>query len=143
MSVNPPILGHQGTLRIYLNGQLTSILTITEFSVDLQSSMQQEYYVGNAIPEGWQSLPHFTGTIDMNVKDSTADTLMDAIVGAVQNGVGFPQVVLNLTENYADGTSSTYAYNDVQFKLSRRQRGGQEKVTKKFDFQAMSRFLIA
>jgi hypothetical protein len=143
MAVNSPILGHSGSLKIYVNGQLSGILTISEFNVDMQSAMNQVYYAGNAIPEGYQTLPHWTGNVELLVKDSIAEKLIDAIVGAVQSGVGFPQVVMNVTENYSDGTSSTYSYSDCQFKITRRQRGGQEHVTKRLEFQAMFRISIA
>lgn len=96
-------------------------------------------YVGQAVPEGDQAMEGWSGSIDLEVKDAEVDTFIDALTNNNLNGIGVSDYSFLTTENYGDGTTQSYVYFDVQWKMGRRQSGLNEKVTKRLEFQASGR----
>ena len=124
------------------DGKEVIIDTITNVSVNQDSSMSRSFYVGKAIGEGDQSIEGWSGSFDMEVKDDVAETFIDALINANLNGIGVSDYTFITTENYPNGTSASYVYFDCQFSLSKTQSGLNEKVTKTMNFQASGRVRI-
>lgn len=133
------IRGHQGQFKIFEDGALSRIVDITKVSVQMESEFKRTYYVGKPVGEGDQAITGWAGSIDLEVKDASVDDFIDALINNNLNGIGVSDYTFIVTENYPDGTSRSYAYYDVQFKMSREAGGLQEKITKKLDFQASGR----
>lgn len=133
------IRGHQGQFKIFENGALVNILHLTSVDVNQDSSFSRAMYVGSALPEGDQSIEGWSGTAELEVKDSEVDEFIDGLVNNNLNGIGVSDYTFITTENYGDGQTRSYVYYDVQWKMSRRQSGLTEKVTKRLEFQASGR----
>lgn len=136
------IRGHQGSFKVFQDGKETVFDTITRVSVNQDSSFSRSFYVGNPIGEGDQSIEGWSGQFEMEVKNAIADEFMDALITANLNGIGVSDYTFITTEKYPDGTRQSYVYYDVQFKLSKDQSGLNEKITKRYDFQASGRIKI-
>ena len=136
---NPSIRGHQGQFKIFENGQLSNIVDITNVDVSLDSSFIRTNYVGRALPEGDQAIEGWSGSISLEVKDAGVDDFIDALVTNNLNGIGKSDYSFLTTEQYCDGTSRSYVYFDVQWKMGRSQAGLNEKITKTMEFQASGR----
>lgn len=133
------IRGHQGQFRIYENGALVDIVSLTSVDVNQESSFSKAYYVGQAVPEGDQAIEGWSGSVEAHVKGPEIDRFIDALVNNNLNGIGVSDYTFLVTENYGDGQTASWVYFDVQFKMSRKQSGLNEKVTKRLEFQAMGR----
>jgi hypothetical protein len=133
------IRGHQGQFKLFENGALVNIVHLTSVDCNQDSSFQRTYYVGAAQPEGDQSIEGWSGSVECEVKDAEVDTFIDALVANNLNGIGVSDYTFMTTENYPDGSTRSYVYYDVQWKMSRRQSGLNEKVTKRLEFQASGR----
>lgn len=133
------IRGHAGQFKIFQDGALANIVDITKVSVAQDSSFSRSFYVGRPVPEGDQAIEGWSGSVDLEVKDASVDEFIDALVQNNLNGIGVSDYTFMTTENYADGTSKSYVYFDVQWKMSRENGGLNEKITKKLDFQASGR----
>ena len=136
---NPSIRGHQGQFKMFENGQLTNIVDITKVDVSLDSSFMRTNYVGRAISEGDQAIEGWSGSISLEVKDAAVDDFIDALVTNNLNGIGVSDYSFLTTEQYGDGTSRSYVYVDVQWKMGRSNGGLNEKITKTMEFQAAAR----
>lgn len=139
---NPSIRGHKGQFKIFENGQITNIVDITSVDVAQDSTFKRTMYVGRAIPEGDQSIEGWSGSIDLEVKDASVDEFIDGLITNNLNGIGVSAYTFLTTEEYGDGSTANYVYSDVQWKMSKKQSGLTEKITKKLDFQASSRIRI-
>ena len=136
------IRGHQGTFKIFQDGALQNIVNLTAVDVNLDSSFSRSFYVGSQVGEGDQSIEGWSGSVDAEVKDASIDEFIDALITNNLNGIGVSDYTFISTENYADGTTKSYVYFDVQWKMSKRQSGLNEKMTKKLDFQASGRLAL-
>lgn len=136
------IRGHQGSFKIFENGALVNILHLTSVDVNQDSTFQRSYYVGAAVPEGDQTIEGWSGSCELEVKDDEAELFIDALVNNNLNGIGVSDYTFIVNEFYPDGQGTSYVYYDVQWKLSRRQSGLNEKVTKRLEFQASGRTRI-
>lgn len=135
----PTIRGHQGIVKAFVDGEEQVIDSITRFSMNQDASPTRQFFVGNPYPEGDTSYEGWSGTIDLQVRNAVVDDLIDRIVDANHRGLAVPDVSILLTERYTDGTSATWAFFDVQLRMSRDQSGLQEKITKRLDVQASVR----
>jgi hypothetical protein len=133
------IRGHQGQFKVFENGELKKIVNIKKVSINQDSSFSRSNYVGQAIPEGDQSIEGWSGNLDMEVKDAEVDLFMDGLINNNLQGIGVSDYTFITTENYPDGRTQSYVYFDCQFKMSRENGGLNEKITKKLDFQASGR----
>jgi hypothetical protein len=133
------IRGHQGQFKIFKNGALVNIVNLTNVDINQDATFQRSYYVGQAEPEGDQAMEGWSGSCDAEVKDASVDTFIDALVTDNLNGIGVSDYSFVTTELYADGTSQSYVYYDVQWKMSRKGGGLQEKITKRLEFQCSGR----
>jgi hypothetical protein len=136
---NPSIRGHQGSISFFQDGALVALFNCTSFELNMDSAFMRSYYTGVAVPEGDQAIEGWSGNADFEVKDSSLDSFIDALITNNLNGIGVSDYSLVLTEDYPDGTTKSYVYSDVQFKLGRKQEGLQAKVTKRLDLQASTR----
>lgn len=136
------IRGHQGQFKIFENGALVNIVNVTSVDVAMDSTFSRAFYVGAAQGEGDQTVEGWSGSLEAEVKDAEVDTFIDALVNNNLNGIGVSDYQFMTTENYPDGTSRSYVYHDCQFKMSRRQSGLNEKVTKRLEFQAAGRVAL-
>lgn len=136
------IRGHKGSFKVIQDGREVVIDTVKNFSVNQDSTFSRAFYVGNAIGEGDQTVEGWSGSMDMEVKNAVIEEFIDALINNNLNGIGVSEYSLLLTEEYSDGTSSTYAYFDMQWKLSKTMGGLTEKMTKKLDFQASGRLPV-
>ncbi len=136
------IRGHQGQFKIFENGALTNIVDITGFEVNQDSDFVRTEFVGRSIPEGDQSIKGWSGSLDAEVKDDSIDAFIDALTTNNLNGIGVSDYTLVLTESFGDGQVASYVYADCQFKMSKRQSGLSEKVTKRLEFQASFRIRL-
>lgn len=139
MPQNASIRGHQGFFRLYQDGGEVKVLAIKTVDVNQDSTFITSMYVGDPIVENDQAIEGFSGSIDMEVKDSVIEKFIDALITNNTNGIGVSDYTFVVTEQYPDGTAASYAYFDVVWKLSRRQAGLSEKITKKLDFKAAGR----
>lgn len=133
------IRGHQGQLKIFVDGALSDIVDIVKANVAQDSSFMRTFYLGKAVPEGDQSQEGWSGSCDLEVKNASVDSFIDALITNNLNGIGVSDYTMIMTENYPDGTSKSYVYYDMQWKMSKDQGGLNEKMTKKLDFQASGR----
>lgn len=136
---NPSIRGHQSSFKIFENGALVNVLHILSTDINQDSSFTRSFYVGNPVAEGDQVIEGWSGTIELEVKDAEVEAFIDALITNNLNGIGISDYTFIDTETYADGSTSSYAYFDVQWKLSKRSAGANEKVTKRLEFQAAGR----
>lgn len=139
---NPSIRGHKGSFKIFENGQPTNIVDLTSVDVSQDSSFQRTFYVGRPLPEGDQAIEGWSGSVELEVKDASVDEFIDALVTNNLNGIGVSDYTFTTTEQYGDGQSKSYVYFDVQWKMSKRQAGLSEKMTKRLEFQASGRVAV-
>lgn len=139
---NPSIRGHLGQFKLFENGQLSNVVDITNVEVNQDSSFIRTNYVGRPLPEGDQAIEGWSGSVELEVKDASVDEFIDALITNNLNGIGLSDYTFLTTENYLDGTRASYVYFDCQFKMSKRQGGLTEKVTKRLEFQASGRVRI-
>lgn len=137
MSVS--IRGHQGQIKLFADGGLLDIVDITRVEIAQDSTFMRTFYVGRATPEGDQSIEGWSGSIDLEVKGSQVDDLIDALIENNLNGIGVSDYTFISQENYADGTTKSWVYFDVQWKMSKTQPGMTEKMTKRLEFQCSGR----
>lgn len=135
----PSIRGHQAQWKVFANGQDASVYNSTNVDVNQDSTFMRSYYTGTQIPEGDQAMEGWSGTVDFEVKDASLDLFIDALVQNNLNGIGVSDYSFVTTELYADGTTQSYVYFDIQWKMGRKAGGLQEKVTKRLEFQASGR----
>jgi hypothetical protein len=133
------IRGHQGQISFFQNGQQVNFVAIKKVSLNQDSTFMRSYYTGQPEPEGDQAIEGWSGNVEAEVKDAGIDLFIDALVTNNLNGIGVASYTFVTTENYADGTTQSYVYYDVQFKMSKEQAGLQDKMTKRLDFQASGR----
>ena len=136
------IRGHQGQLKLFSNGQPANILNITSYEVNQDSDFIRSNYVGNKVPEGDQAILGWSGSIDLEIKDSNVDDMIDSIISGNLAGIGIDELSMLLSEEYPDGQNSSYVYYDMQFRMSKRSGGLNEKQTKRLDFQASGRIKL-
>lgn len=136
------IRGHQGQFKVFENGAPSNIVNLTSVDVNQDSTFMRSNYVGQSVPEGDQAIEGWSGTIEAEVKDATIDKFIDALVTNNLNGIGVSDYSFTTTELYADGSSQSYVYFDIQFKMSRKAGGLNEKITKRLEFQAASRVAL-
>jgi hypothetical protein len=136
------IRGHHAIFKVLKDGKEEVFDTITSVSVAQDSSMSRSFYVGRPIGEGDQSIEGWSGSFDMEIKNDNIDKFIDAIINANLNGIGISDYAFITTENYPDGTSSSYVYFDCQFSYDKKQSGLNEKVTRSVKFQASGRVRI-
>lgn len=133
------IRGHMGQFKIFRDGQLSAIVDITNVDLNQDSSFSRTAYVGRRFREGDQSIDGWSGSIDCEVKDASVDEFIDALTNANLNGIGVSDYTFIETENYPDGTSKSWVHFDCQFKMSKKIPGGDQKITKRLDFQSAGR----
>lgn len=138
----PSIRGHQGKIKLFKSGQPTGIINIVSADINQDSSFSRAFYVGNQLPEGDQTVEGWSGSMDLEVKDSSVDDMIDAIIGSNLDGVGADEMTVLVEENYPNGQKAAYVYYDCQFKMSKRIAGLNEKQTKRLDFQSSGRILL-
>ena len=136
---DPSIRGHQGQFKIFENGDLKSIVDVTSVEVNQDSTFIRTEYVGRALPEGDQAIQGWSGSIETEVKDAAVDEFIDALITNNLNGIGISDYTFLTTENFSNGSRKSYVYVDIQWKMSRRQSGLSEKITKRLEFQAAAR----
>jgi hypothetical protein len=136
------IRGHQGQIKFFADGAAQKIVDITSVEINQKSTFMQTNYVGKAVPEGDQTFEGFEGSCECEVKDAELDKFIDALVTANLAGIGVSDYTFVTTENYPDGSTQSYVYFDCQFKVSRRQAGLNEKITKRLEFQASGRLAL-
>lgn len=133
------IRGHQGVIKIFKAGQQTGLVHITSADINQDSSFTRSMYVGAQYPEGDQSMEGWSGSMELEVKDASVDEFIDALITNNLNGIGVEEITVLMTENYPNGQTKSYVYFDCQFKMSKRQGGLNEKMTKRLEFQASGR----
>lgn len=141
MGTNSTIRGHKAAFKVYRNGVQTVIDTITDVSINQDSTFIRSKFVGNPIPLGDQTQEGFSGSINMEVKNDTIERFIDALITENLNGIGISDCIFIDTEMYADGTMASYVYFDAQFKLSKKSPN-HDKLTKTLDMQASGRMRI-
>lgn len=133
------IRGHQGQIKLFQDGSVTNVVDVTSVDTNQDSDFQRTEYVGRSLPEGDQAIKGWSGSMELEVKDASVDDIIDALVTGNLNGIGASDFSFVSTENYSDGSSRSYVYFDVQLKMSKRQAGLSQKITKRLDWQASGR----
>lgn len=133
------IRGNSGRVKFLRKGQDMKIINVLSFDVNMDSSFTRSFYVGEAVSKGDQSIEGWSGNAELEVSDASVDDLIDAIISQNLSGIGVEDIVIVLDENYPDGRLRSYAYYDVQVRMSKRVAGQTEKQTKRLDFQAAGR----
>lgn len=136
---NPSIRGHQGQIKFFQDGAQVAIVNLTSVNMNQDSDFMRSHYVGANEPEGDQTINGWSGDAEAEVKDASIDEFIDALITNNLNGIGISDYTVTSTELYADGTTKSYVYYDMQFKMSRKQEGLQSKITKRLEFQAAGR----
>lgn len=134
--------GHQGQFKVFENGALVNIIHLTSVEVNQDSSFSRTFYVGASEPEGDQTIEGWSGSVELEVKDKEVDFFIDGLIANNLNGIGVSDYTFLVTENYPDGTTASWIYYDVQWKMSRKQSGLNEKITKRLEFQASGRKML-
>jgi hypothetical protein len=133
------IRGHMGQLKLFADGAPVAIVDITSVDINQDSTFSRTAYIGRSVMEGDQAIEGWSGSLDLEVKDAEVDKFIDALVTNNLNGIGISDYTLVTTENYPDGRTQSYVYYDCQFKMSRKQAGLNEKITKRLEFQCSGR----
>lgn len=133
------IRGHQGQFKVFKDGAEANIINVTGVDINQDSSFNRSFYVGNTIGEGDQSIEGWSGSVDCEVSSAVIDEFIDALTTDNLNGIGVSEYTFIDTELYPDGTSKSYVYFDIQWKMSKSIRGLTDKVTKRLEFQAAGR----
>lgn len=133
------IRGNMGEFRILENGNIVDIIEITKVSVKMDNTMMRSKFVGQSIPVGDQAIEGWSGSIAMEVSNDRVEQFIDALVAANLAGIGVSDYAFVVTENYPDGSSVSYIYEDVQWAYSRENGSMDEKITKSLEFQASYR----
>lgn len=133
------IRGHQGQIKLFQDGGDLGIVNLTSVDISQDSSFIKSYYVGQSEPENDQAMEGWSGTLEAEVKGDDVDKMIDALVTNNLNGIGVSDYSMISTELYADGTQSSYVYYGMVFKMSKKQGGLQEKITKRLEFSATGR----
>lgn len=133
------IRGHVGSIKVFENGAVANIVNILNVDINQDSSFSRSFYVGKTTGEGDQTIEGWSGSMEAEVKDAAIDEFIDALVTNNLNGIGVSDYTLVTTENYPNGTTKSYVYFDCQFKMSKRQAGLTEKMTKRLEFQCSGR----
>ena len=128
-----------GQIGFQVDGADAGIVNITSFDANQDSSFMRSNDAGQPEPESDQSMEGWSGNLDAEVKDATIDTFIDALTTNQLNGIGVSDYTMVLTEDYPDGTTKSYVYYDMVFKMSKKQQGQQAKITKRLEFQASGR----
>ncbi len=136
------IRGHSGEIKFFENGSLLGIANLTSVDINQDSSFSRSFYVGNPVGEGDQAIEGWSGSVEAEVKDDSIDLMIDGLINNNLNGIGVSDYSFISTERYADGTSASYVYFDCQFRMSKRQAGLTEKMTKRLDIQASGRLRL-
>ena len=142
MSSGAGIRGHMGTVKFFKDGAIVGIINITNVDIKQDSTFSRSFRVGQALPVGDQSMEGWSGSLETEVTDAELDKFIDALINANLNGIGASDYTFVSTENYANGTSQSYLYFDSQFKMSRKQGGLNERITKSLEFQCSGRQAI-
>ncbi len=136
----PTIRGHQAKFRLFQDGgEIGPVIHLKSVDVNQESSFIKSYYVGAKTPVGDQSMDGWSGSAELEVGNKDMDDFIDALITDNLNGIGLSDYAFTVTDFFSDGTSQSYVYTDVQWKLGRAIRGSNEKVTQRLEFQAMSR----
>jgi len=135
----PTIRGHKGQFKLFENGEPKGIVDITAVEINQDSTFQRTFFVGRPVPEGDQTQEGWSGSIELEVRNSIVEDFIDNLVTNNLNGIGVSDYAFISIEEYSDGTRRTYVYADVQWRYSRRQSGLTEKITKRLEFQASFR----
>ena len=133
------IRGHQGSLKVFKAGKDTSLINITRFEVNQDSTFSRSQYVGQQLPVGDQTQDGWSASVDLEVTGSEVDELIDALITQNLNGIGVEDLTMTLGENYPDGQVKSHVYFDMQFKMSKTNPNQTEKMTKRLEFQASGR----
>jgi hypothetical protein len=136
---NASIRGHQGQIKFFGNGTQVGFANLTSVDINQDSTFMRAMYVGAPEPEGDQAIEGWSGSVDAEVKNAEVDVFIDALVTNNLNGIGVEDYTMVTTEYYTDGTTQSYVYYDMQFKMSRKQEGLQAKMTKRIEFQCSGR----
>lgn len=136
----PTIRGHQAKFRLFQDGgEIGPVIHLKSVDVNQESTFIKSYYVGAKTPVGDQSMDGWSGSAELEVGNKDVDDFIDALITDNLNGIGLSDYAFTVTDFFSDGTSQSYVYTDVQWKMGRSIRGQNEKVTQKLEFQAMSR----
>ena len=135
----PTIRGHQGQFKFFQDNALLNIVDLTSVEVTQDSTFISSTFVGRQLPEQDQSIEGWSGSADAEVRGPEVDDLIDALITNNLNGIGVSDYTFLTTEQYADGTTRSYVYFDVVWKMSTRQSGLTEKITKRLEFKASGR----
>lgn len=136
---NPSIRGHQGEIKLFENGALVDVVAITDFEVQEDKSFTRSHYVGKNVPEGDTVINGWTGSFSTEIKNDVLEAFIDRLNTANLNGIGYADYTLLSTEFYPDGKTASYVWFGNQFKLSKSQKGLNEKMTRKIEFQSDGR----
>lgn len=139
MAANASIRGNVCQLKLFRDGGDLEVINVKNFEVNQASTFIKSMYVGAQVPVGDQSIEGWEGSLEIDVVDARIDEIIDALVTANLAGVGISDYSMVHTDTYPKGTVKSYVYFDMQFKLSRRVPGMNEKVTQRLEFQAMGR----
>lgn len=135
----PTIRGHQGQFKIFQDNNLQDIVDLTSVEVNQISNFIASNFVGRQLPEQDQSIEGWEGSVELEVRDAVVEDFIDALITNNLNGIGVSDYTFLTTEQYPDGTTRSYVYFDIVWKLSKRHSGLQEKITKRLEFRASGR----
>ena len=139
MALQPTIRGHQAFFKLFRNGQQVIIDALTNVSINQEKTIEAYNYVGKAVPETDVMYMGWSGSFEIQVRDSTIEDFIDALITENLNGIGVSDCAFLCTENYPNGTTVTYVYTDCKFGIARQQGGSDSKITKTLDWRAGGR----
>ena len=83
MPQNASIRGHQGTFKVYQDGGEVKLLAVKTVDVNQDSGFITSNYVGDPQVENDQSIDGFSGTAEMEVKDSVVEDFIDGLISTI------------------------------------------------------------
>lgn len=135
----PTIRGHQAQIKFFKDGNIVGIVDLTRFEANQDANFMRSKFIGNPIPQGDVAYQGFTGSADLEVRDSIAEELIDALIEQNLGGVGVSDHSISVQEFYDDGSTKSWVYFDVQYRLTASYPNLEEKVTKRLEWQASGR----
>lgn len=134
------IYGISSNIKVYSNGRLVSLISVVSITgPNLNTTMKENWYVGQSVPKGTQSPGVWEGSLQLLVADRAVDDFIQQLFTATKTGVGFPLCSIVTEEKYPDGTVARWNYTDCQFSFSQDQPAGNEQKTKTLNFRCMDR----
>ena len=104
------IRGDQGNLVVLENGSRVGVFEYTGFTYNEKQSLHESFYIGRKEPELDKSIMGYAGSLNVEIKNSTIEDLIERQNEAIKAKSGIPFIALVVTFEYGDNGAPTSSY---------------------------------